>query len=164
MRNFTMLVAKLLPILLAVVALGMVGAGSINPSPMFEGEPGALKGTITGLITLPNGNPAADVSVKIMAPRTGGGSEGTFESSVSSGSGPMPMGPSKSDQVIARAKSDARGRYTVDVPAGIYKVVAMNPGNKAEANVEVVTDQKVEVNLKMERVEKPNGGVGGDKN
>lgn len=164
MRNFTKIVRRTLPLILAVAAIGMVGAGSVKPVGMFEDQPQpeAPKGTVSGIVTLPDGNPAAAVTVKITAPRTGSGGEGKFESTDPFTPDPLPMVPSKAaDRTVASVRTNADGRYTVDVPPGSYKVVAQKLGAKGEAKVEVVAGKVVEQNVKMEKVESSGGGGGG---
>lgn len=163
MRNFTRIVGRAMPLLLGLATLSLVGAGSINPIPMFEDQPQpeAPKGTVTGIVTF-EGNPAAGVTVKVTAPRTGQGGEGKFESTDPFGPDPLPMGPSKArDRTVASTRTNAEGRFTVEVPPGNYNLVAMKLGAKGEAKVEVVAGSTKEQNIEMKKVERSGGGGGG---
>jgi len=132
MRNFTKPSPTVLLILLGVAALGIVVACGIKPA--VEEKP--PNGTISGLILLPNGNPAPGVTVKVVAPLAGGG----------------PGNPR--DRTINSTRTDAQGRYTIDVRPGFFKVVAKKLGAQGQADVEVIAGTKIEVDVMMEKVGK----------
>ncbi len=137
------------------------------------------KATISGTVTGEDGTPAADIEVRVMPPRPkkgpGPGDRPPKPEKQAAKDGETPAGDRphrdhpKGDrpprpEPVAKAMTDADGKYSVEVPAGKFEVVAGKRGmGMAHESVTVADGETKTVDLKLKKMPRGEGRPGGPK-
>jgi 5-hydroxyisourate hydrolase-like protein (transthyretin family) len=110
-----------------------------------DAKPAGEKVKVSGVVLLEDGKPAANVSVRLMPPM-----EKKKAAEQQAGAGEKPARP----KPIAETKTDAEGKFSLEAPAGKYRLMANLRGiGSAQQPVELTAGKNVEnVELKL----KPN--------
>ncbi len=170
--------------MLPVTAFAMLLA--IGVSTRAEDQAKEGKATISGTVTGEHGNPAADIEVRVMPPRPKKG-EGPKEGR-GEGHGDRPPKPEKQaadgdkpagdrprgegpqgdrpprPEPIAKAMTDAEGKYSIEVPAGKFEVVAGKRGmGMAHESVTVADGETKTIDLKLKKMAPGERRPGGPK-
>lgn len=143
--------------MLPVTALAMMLGISATTRAADEKVEG--KGTIAGTVTGEDGTPASGIEVRVMPPRMGKGGAAAKAKEQAAGD-EKPARP----EPVATATTDSDGKYTVEVPAGTYDVVAgkkgVGMGREAKVEVKDGETKTVDLTLKKGMAGKGPGGEG----
>ena len=113
----------MLPVTAFALLLGM---GVVSQA---DESKAAGKATVSGTVKAEDGSPVADIEVRVMPPRPKRGEPG-FEQrpekpkQEQAGEKPAPGEGPPRPEPIAKATTDADGKFTLEVPAGKYDIVA----------------------------------------
>lgn len=136
--------------------LGLNGVAlAQDAAPAAEG-----KGTITGTVVAEDGSAVADLEVRVMPPpppRDGEGprrNRANEQAADDQKKGDHPDRP----EPVATATTDADGKFSVEVPAGTYVVIAGKPGKgMGRQRVTVADGETKTVELKLKKGKRGEG-------